>query len=208
MFIRRWETMTVKSKIVRAHSEKNNGFESLSYTSKKVCHSSLCFQLFDCNERITYFCLHDTYLYTVTLSRHALCKPTRHSFPPEIKYVVNTPRPLPLWNLAGTSEGSLGLLRLSCITSSGQPSIWLGVCCPNPEPWILGVSQGPAQRLRVGVVAEVRMGKVELGGGGQLLNTTEEGPSGCVFYSWLVLEGIKPHSQRWEAGSPASRWIL
>lgn len=44
----------------------------------------------------------------------------------------------------------------------------------------------------MGVVAKVRMG--EEGGcvewGGQLLNTTEEGPSGCVFYSWLVLEGI------------------
>lgn len=30
----------------------------------------------------------------------------------------------------------------------------------------------------------------------QLLNTTEEGLSGCVFYSWLVLEGIKPHSKQ------------
>lgn len=120
----------------------------------------------------------------------------RHSFPPEIKDVVNTPQPLPLWNLSGTSEGSLSLIRLFCITSSGQASIWLGVCCPNPEPCTLGVSQGPARRLRVGVVAEVSMGEVVLGwGGGQLLNTTEEGPSGCVFYSWLVLEGIQPHSQ-------------
>lgn len=45
----------------------------------------------------------------------------------------------------------------------------------------------------MGVVAEVMMGDV---GGRQLLNTTEEGLSGCVFYSWLVLEGIKPHSKQ------------
>lgn len=47
-------------------------------------------------------------------------------------------------------------------------------------------------RLRVGVVAKVSL--VETGVGEirdrQLLNTAEEGTSGCVFYNQLVLEGI------------------
>lgn len=55
------------------------------------------------------------------------------------------------------------------------------------------MSQGPAQRLRAGVVAEVTAGDV---GERQLLNTTEEGLSGCVVYSRLVLEDIKTHSKQ------------
>lgn len=36
------------------------------------------------------------------------------------------------------------------------------------------------------------MEEVERGGEGGLINTTEEATSGCIFYSRLVLEGIRP----------------
>lgn len=51
-----------------------------------------------------------------------------------------------------------------CISSSGQPSIWLGVCCPDPEPGAPGVSQGPAEaRLRAGVVVAAATAAVAVG---------------------------------------------
>lgn len=43
-------------------------------------------------------------------------------------------------------RGGPGVSDVSdCISSSGQPAIWLGVCCPDPEPSAPGVSQGPAE---------------------------------------------------------------
>lgn len=43
-------------------------------------------------------------------------------------------------------RGGPGVSDVSdCISSSGQPSIWLGVCRPDPEPAAAEVSQGPAE---------------------------------------------------------------
>lgn len=56
-----------------------------------------------------------------------------------------SPPPLLLWNSLRNIRGAPGASDVSeCTSSSGQPSIWLGVCCPDPEPAAPGVSQGPA----------------------------------------------------------------
>lgn len=89
------------------------------------------------------------------LLRHAAC------WPAPLPVGTPFPRSRSNWvgdavNKAAAASPSVEALRnirggprvsdvSDCISSSGQPSIWLGVCCPDPEPSAPGVSQGPAE---------------------------------------------------------------